>query len=335
MLFRAIASAGVSPALRAVFEEYREAYRAWFCREGEASRPGLDACVVALRAHLPELAPLHAGIAAALGMDELEARFLSLYRPPPIVRGCSQVVVREGKRAVLVRNYDHAPHLLDGVVLRAEWLGGPTLVMTDCLWGALDGVNAHGLCGALAFGGSRTVGDGFAASLVLRYVLQTCATVREAAEALRRVPVYLAYTFAFVDAAGDHRTVYTSPGHPARVTRDIASANHQERISWVEYAAYSRTTERVACLRDLAPHATVAEVVEAMHRPPLFQRDYERGFGTLYTSVYDPADRSLTLHWRGRSERWSLDEFGERAVTIRYPVVESSERQSSAAMRLR
>ena len=65
------------------------------------------------------------------------------------MRGCSQAVWTGFGGPALVRNYDHAPHLFDGLVLRSAWREMPVLAVTDCLWGALDGVNGAGLCVAL------------------------------------------------------------------------------------------------------------------------------------------------------------------------------------------
>ena len=33
--------------------------------------------------------------------------------------------------------------------------------------------------------------------------------------------------------------------------------------------------------------------------PPLYSTEYSRGFGTLYTAVYRPADGVVTYHWPG------------------------------------
>ncbi|MCA9296388.1 MAG: hypothetical protein KC983_07715, partial [Phycisphaerales bacterium] len=56
---------------------------------------------------------------------------------------------------------------------------------------------------ALAFGGRNAVGAGFAAPLITRYILETCATVAEAEAVLQRVPVYMPYTFVMADTSGE------------------------------------------------------------------------------------------------------------------------------------
>ena len=66
------------------------AYRAWYLKEGSASRPDLATCRRALTRHMPELVPTYERLVELAGGDELAARLLSLYRPPGFVVGCSQ-----------------------------------------------------------------------------------------------------------------------------------------------------------------------------------------------------------------------------------------------------
>ena len=37
--------------------------------------------------------------------------------------------------------------------------------------------------------------------------------------------------------------------------------------------------------------------INAFLRPPLYSTAFTQGFGTLYTAVYRPWKRSLTVHW--------------------------------------
>ena len=78
--------------------------------------------------------------------------------------------------------------------------GTPVLAMSDCGWGAIDGINAAGLSVSLAFGGRTAVGEGFGIPLVLRYSLQTCETTAEAGAVLTRVPSHMSYNVTVLDA---------------------------------------------------------------------------------------------------------------------------------------
>ena len=89
--------------LRALFDERWPAYRRWYLRDGWDARPSLDEGRKALERHMPELVPVHASIVDAVGADELGARMLTLFDPPPILSGCSQVALADppGARAQL------------------------------------------------------------------------------------------------------------------------------------------------------------------------------------------------------------------------------------------
>jgi hypothetical protein len=54
----------------------------------------------------------------------------------------------------------------------------------------------------------------------------------------------------------------------------------------------------------------MAQVVDALLQPPLFQTAYLRGHGTLYTAVYRPRSAAIELLWP--QQRWtqSLHGFG-------------------------
>lgn len=287
------------PALDDAFERYWPAYHAWISKDPR--RTSAKAARQALHAHMPELVPVHEALLQRWGERAPVARFLTLYNPPPLVRGCTQALwLGEGGPA-LVRNYDHAPHLTDAIALRADWQGVPTLGMADCLWGLLDGLNAHGLCVALAFGGRPATGEGFAAPIIVRYALQTCATADQAARVIARVPCAMAYTFVCLDAQGRHATVYAAPDRPPRIDHARASTNHQGKVEWPPYAARCRSVERLARVHELLdqPTQSLGALVHAFGTPPLHRTARGKGPGTLYTSVYTPHDGRLSLHWPG------------------------------------
>jgi hypothetical protein len=54
----------------------------------------------------------------------------------------------------------------------------------------------------------------------------------------------------------------------------------------------------------LATGADVDAVTAALLREPLYATDFHRGFGTLYTAVARPGERSMTYHRPGR-EPWT------------------------------
>ncbi len=311
--FRALSDDPIGSSLAGVFAEYWPAYQRWMRRAEPLA--GVSPAQ-RLRAHMPELAPVFDRLLERFGGGDAVATFLSLYNPPRVVRGCSQIVL-DDDGPVLLRSYDHHPALLDDLVLHSHWLDRGVLAMTDCLWGALDGINEHGLAIALAFGGRDAVGPGFAAPLVTRYVLETCASVDEAQEALTRVPMYMPYTFVVVDASGAFVTAYLGPDAPPRFVTRRASTNHQGSVDWPAYCQHTQSVERLTRLETLlAGPSTASDALEAYLTPPLWRRDYAHAAGTLYVAEYRPGARTMTLHWPGRSERFGLDDFQERTFSV-------------------
>ncbi|MCA9296387.1 MAG: hypothetical protein KC983_07710 [Phycisphaerales bacterium] len=125
-------------ALRRVFAPFMPAYTRWMHRAPDCA---LDVCIARLRSHMPEIFPTFERLVSLFGGGDDVARFLSLYRPPRVIRGCSQLVIEDDDGPALIRSYDHHPKLFDGVILASAWGASPVLAVTDCIWGALDGVN--------------------------------------------------------------------------------------------------------------------------------------------------------------------------------------------------
>jgi predicted choloylglycine hydrolase len=284
---------------RALYNATWPAYRRWYTQEGLAARPSVNECRRALSQHLPELIPTWERLRRLSGDDPVAARMLSMWRLPAFAVGCSQVVV-PGEQAELIRNYDYDQSLFEGVVASTNYSGRRRVLGTsDLLWGLLDGMNEDGLAISLTFGGRPGSGDGFGIPIVLRYVLETCATVDQAVSALRRIPVAQSYNVALVDTTGKHATVFVAPGEPAAVSQLDATTNH--RLDEVEHpaaAARFNSVGRLARLEELRAEDISGErLVAAMLKPPLRNDQFEIGFGTLYTVNYEPAAGTATWHW--------------------------------------
>ncbi len=297
---------------RALFAAKWPAYERWYLSEGIEARPTYGACSRMLRQYMPELAPTYERLCELAGGGDLAARFLSLYRPPPIVQGCSQVVW-PGDEPVLIRNYDFSPALCEGTILKSRWTGRRVIAMGDCVWGVLDGLNDAGLALSLTFGGRKTVGDGFGIPVVLRYILEFCDTAAQAAEVLCRVPIYMAYNVTAVDKTGDYITAYVSPGRETLVRSLGIATNHQTQIEWRRHARATATLERERFLffRLTDPRMTERRLADAFLRSPLYSTAYESGFGTPYTAVYRPARGAVEYRWPDGVWRQSFDRFEE------------------------
>ncbi|WBL32103.1 C45 family autoproteolytic acyltransferase/hydrolase [Sinirhodobacter sp. HNIBRBA609] len=318
--WRAIREAEPGPKWAGLFAELWPAYKAWWLREGEDARPTYLECLRALERHMPEIVPIYEQLCARAGGGDLAARFLSFYRPPPYLSGCSQAIW-PGKEPVLVRNYDYDPRAFERIVLHSGWQGRRVMGTSDGLWGLVDGMNDAGLAVSLTFGGRRVVGDGFGVPIILRYVLQTCTTAEEAGQALARIPSHMSYNVTVLDRRRNYLTAFLSPDRPAIMTHAAVATNHQERVEWDAHARMTASVERERfLLQRLTLHVEPEEkFISAFLRPPLYSTAYDRGFGTLYTAVYRPRKGEMELRWpRGR---WPLDlnDFHEASHLIMTP----------------
>lgn len=304
----------------ALFRRFWPAYRRWYLQESLLDRPTWLECRRAVYRHMPELLPVWEALAELAGGGDVAARFLSGWCPPPYLTGCSQAVW-PGPEPLLVRNYDYSPRAFEGIVLRTAWLGRAVMGTSDCCWGLVDGLNEAGIAVSLTFGGRRTVGTGFGMPFILRYVLETCATLGEATAALVRVPSHMAYNVTVLDRNGEFRTVMVAPDREPLVTRQAVATNHQERVEWLRHARATATVERERfLLQRLTLHPEPAdEFVAAFLRPPLYSVAFDRGFGTLYTAAFRPDRGEASWLWPGMRLDLALGDFEERTLLLHYP----------------
>ena len=316
---RAIEEREPGPRWCAELERLEPAYREWFLREGDAARPGYLTCRRALRDHMPELEPIYERLVDLAGGGDLNARLLSLYCPTPYLAGCSQAVWTRSE-PMLVRNYDYSPRLWDATLWHTAWSGMPVIAMGDCLWGVLDGMNEAGLVVSLAFGGRKVVGEGFGIPLVLRYILETCDRTHEATAVLERVPSHMSYNITIVDADGAHATVFVAPDRPVAVTRRAIATNHQHIVEWRQFAHATATVDREVFLGHRAndPEETRERFVERFQQPPLFCTSFARGWGTLYTAIYEPQKGRSEFRWPHCTIQESFDNFVELELPLDY-----------------
>ena len=307
---------------QSLFEKLWPAYQRWYLQEGAEVRPSYLECRRALREYMPEMVPIWERLVDLAGGGDVAARLLSLYDPPAYLTGCSQAVW-PGPEPLLVRNYDYNSRFFDAVILRSEWGKSPVMGTSDCLIGLVDGINEAGLAISLTFGGRRIVGHGFGVPIILRYILQTCHTAEEAGAVLARVPTHMAYNVTALDAERRWVTVYLSPDRKPVVTRAAVATNHQERVEWISHARETATVERERyLLTRLTLHPeSEPRFISAFLRPPLYSLAFERGFGTLYTAAMKPRQREMSYRWPAAEWRFTLSDFREDALMIRYPTV--------------
>ena len=315
--FDAIAEAQPGPRWRERWDLSWPSYRRWFLAHGGRNGPSRAECEAALARHMPELLPVWRRLVACAGGDDLAARFLSTWCPPAYMGGCSIAARASDSDVRLVRNYDLAPELNEGFLLRSEWCGRPVMGMVEFLWGLSDGINAAGLAVAIAYGGRRDTAPGFGITTILRYVLETCDDVPAALAALRRVPSHMAYNVVLADAEGRMASVELRPGGGYRASPEPLATNHQHEVPVPAHDRF-RTLDRRAHLERELPGTEPAALSALLRAAPLFQTDYRGGFGTLFTADYDCRRRQVTLLWPGEEWVLALDGFAEGHRTIHY-----------------
>ena len=199
------------------------------------------------------------------------------------------------------------PALCETTLLTQTFGTRRTMAMSDCLWGALDGVNEDGLAVALAFGGRHQVGRGFAVTLLMRYLLEQCGDVAQAIEAIPAVPVNLSYNIVLVDAAGDAALVRVAPDREPEVVRDVVCAcNRQGATEWPEHATATETAAREAVLTAALadPSMTLERLEQVFLEEPVHRDPVTHTWGTVYTARYDARERSVRLLWP--DEEWTV-----------------------------
>lgn len=308
--------------LQQLFRRDWPEYHSWFLREGEAARPSFAVSLRMLRQHMPELVPTYERLVELAGGGDIAARFLAQYCPPALFSGCSQAVWTRDRFA-LIRNYDYTLRWFDSLLLHSAWTGTHVIAMSDHLWGVLDGMNEYGLAVSLAFGGRAVIGKGFDITLVLRYLLETCQTSKEAALVLRRVPVYMAYNVTVIDRQGDYATAFVAPDRDAIITRTPVSVNHQGRIELPRQAREWKTLQReralVECLQN--PDQAFDKLIRKFMQPPVYRIPRANDWGTLYTSVYYPQAGLVECRWPNDVWQQSFTTFTEGEHIVRYPQV--------------
>jgi predicted choloylglycine hydrolase len=302
-----------------LFDSYWPAYHAWLHSKDPFYVSDLQTSQEALKKYMPKMWPIYKHFCKLTNGDPIVAQFLTGYQPPAYISACSQAVIT--KSAVqLVRNYDYHPDLFEGAVLLSSWNGKKVIATSDCLIGAIDGMNEDGLAVSLTFGGSKAVGRGFGIPFILRYVLEFCSNVEEAVETLISIPSHMSWNVTVVDSRGIFKTILLSPDRDPIITDASFTTNHQETIDWPENAKFCKTIERSNFLENLLLEKNIPayKVSDAFLRPPLYNTLFEHGFGTLYTAVYNPIEGTVVYRWPHEEILVSFKNFKEEYKLVKF-----------------
>jgi predicted choloylglycine hydrolase len=294
-------------------------YKSWFLSDTSSSTPDLKTSQEALKKYMPKFWLTYQHLCKLTDADDDLARFLTGFQPPKYHSACAQAVI-DSDEIQLVRNYDYHPDLFEGTLLMSQWNDQKVIAISDCLIGVVDGMNDAGLCLSLTFGGRKEIGVGFGIPFILRYVLEFASTTAAAVKLLKSIPSHMSYNVTVVDKKGITKTVMLAPDKDPSISKTAFATNHQGKVDWRENAQFNQTLMRYDFIKTYLKSKNISsgELTKAFLHPPLYNTKFTEGFGTLYTSVYQPEKLRMQLLWPSVSLERSFDHFPEDKLVIYY-----------------
>jgi predicted choloylglycine hydrolase len=216
-------------------------------------------------------------------------------RPP--MGGCSAVMAN----GVYGRNYDNKPRYYGARFVLMQASGSHASIGASALLtGRIDGMNQHGLTLGLHRVRKSPRFPGLSSALIVRMVLDRCATTAEAVALLRKIPHAMQYNYSLLDTAGAAVVVEAMPGSVAvRTGTWLACTNHfQSPLLRPLNRRAGHSQHRLLPLEAWASRGLPAErLFTALNRSdsPAFHHGYVGGAGTMHTIVAEPAKKRLLL----------------------------------------
>lgn len=231
-------------------------------------------------------------------------------RYPP--RGCSAVM----SAGLYGRNYDYDVRHYDRLLVAIQPKGvHASIGFSDRFTGRVDGMNEHGLCVGLHQVSQRTWKPGLVCILIVRMVLDQCATTREAVALLRRIPHGLSFNYSLMDAGGHGAVVEASPAEVVvREGGQLGCANHFLAPSQQAFNRRNPGSYRhLPALETFAREQLAADrLFKALNDSlsPVFDHRYTAGSGTMHTIVCIPAERRMQIGVGGDATPSDIDVGG-------------------------
>ena len=250
----------------------------------------------AFRAYAPALWEEIAGIAEGLNisMEQAVACFGNDGLRMP-TGGCSAVMSSN----VYGRNYDFRPRGYEARFALLQPTGSyASIGSSHQLTGRLDGMNEHGLTIGLHLVKAWPRSPGLTSSMMVRRVLDSCATTVEAIDLLRRLPHAMKYNYSLLDGGGVAAVVEAGAGAVVFRRGDwLACTNHFQspQLRRLNHRV-AHSISRLPPLENWAARALSAEqTFTALNfsASPAFH-NYGNA-QTLHTLVAEPAKRRLLI----------------------------------------
>jgi predicted choloylglycine hydrolase len=232
-----------------------------------------------------------AGLADELGisMDRAAYNFGNDGLRPPI-GACSAVMTAD----VYGRNYDFKPRYYGAQFVLMQASGTyASIGSSHQLTGRLDGMNQHGLMIGLHLIKKSPRFPGLTSSLIVRMILDQCATTTEAVAKLRQIPHAMQFNYSLLDAGGVAAVIEAGAGAVAVRTGDwLACTNHfQSALLRPLNRRVTQSVRRLPALEAWASRSLSAErMFTALNRStsPVFFHEYCAGAARSTPSSASP-----------------------------------------------
>ncbi len=223
-------------------------------------------------------------------------------------RGCTCFCFNSGGKVFFARNSDMFPGLKptsESILYRPDG-GNIFLANSTSMVQMEDGVNEHGLAVGMNFLANKYRKPGLNTGMAVRYILETCETVREAVDLLKEMPLSSAQNIMLADKSGDMRVVECSSLKMAVRTSDsfLVSANHfmdgamqtehaNPSDNW--YGSKDRYATAENALSDAGQSKDGAFAQNLLSGKMGFMCQYEKklNFDTIWSVVYGLHDLSV------------------------------------------
>lgn len=273
------------------------------------------ACVPVYREYFPEILEEISGLAEGqlCEAELIQAVLFSMYAMPPSCC-CSCFAVSDGEHILLGRNSDFIPALEKlnmNVIYRFSEAGAHSFTgNTTAFIEMEDGVNDRGLAVGLTSVYPTACQPGLNAGMLLRFFLERCGDTQGVIRQLDRLPVSSSQTFTVADAKGETAVIECGAQgakvlRPSRERPFVCATNifcSQEMSPFRKTGIDTwRAEERYDTLSRALTHRrgrmdlSAAQNLLAGKEGFLCQYDRRNGTDTVWSVVYDLADRSI---WR-------------------------------------
>ncbi len=258
----------------------------------------------------PEIMDEIKGMAKGLNLDEtLFGIFIITIGAYDSSIGCTTFCYKSENDLYFVRNHDMFTTLkkvTEAAVYRLE-SAHYFLAHGDGLIGKEDGINEHGLAVGINFVSSKVRKPGLNFFIMVRMILEKCATVQEAILLLQKTPSLTAHNIMLLDRTGDMAVVEMCSekvsirrpeGRPYMVStnhfncEDLKQYDHRPEENWYYTKDRYSTVERLLQDSVQKDRTFGIDLAKGQHGF-VCQYEKELGFDTLWSVSYQLRDLSI------------------------------------------